>query len=410
MESIGARLARAAASGPAMVHQTCEEIAAELVTAGLEPPLRIPTADFTTDRALLCADRYWRRRLLREPSVEVAARAARWLVDHADSEIRPSIIETWALGYAFITRDTVDSREDLVHASGRIIETYRGSAEVCFFATLYHAGKLRANFWFAELEEFLESSLLAVASGRYREEPLFTALSAFAALGNHKRNDAEHGLALLDTAWDTTPRTRAVADICVHALDAAKPFPDQASRLRAYAETAVAQFPDDHLFWYRLACGRRRCGDLGDARAAIDTALRLLPATGTRVSHTHLQERYLLERTSIDSLRAPTERAARQQRAYTEAATPEQADIQTIIQQQLRELMHVVVPAGVASVVVMTALAVTTNLIVTAHDSWSLGDRLAAEAILLAALLLASVLIIAGARRRLRSAGHTDHL
>ncbi|WP_261557058.1 hypothetical protein [Frankia tisae] len=296
--SIHARLGQAASADSRELDRVCEDVAAELIDADVEPPFQIPSADFVTDAWLICADRYWRRRFLREPTVEVAARCARWLYDHTEPPIRPGIIEKWSLGYAFITKDTVESRHDLTLATGRIVETTQGSADLCSFAALYHAGKLRANFWFDELRQFLESSLLAVAAGHHRDDPLFTGLRAFAAFGS-RTITTSHALDLLDTAWDATGRTRAVVDVCLGALAAAPPFPDQGEQLRRRATAAVAEFPDDHLFRFRLACGQRLCGDYTAALATIDAALRLLPAIGTRISHQLLQEQYLRERDII---------------------------------------------------------------------------------------------------------------
>ncbi|WP_250285191.1 hypothetical protein [Frankia sp. CiP1_Cm_nod2] len=296
--SINTRLGRVASADSRELDRVCEEVAAELIDADVEPPFRVPSADFATDPWLICADRYWRRRLLHQPTVEVAARCARWLHDHTDPPVRPDIIEKWSLGYAFITKDTVESRHDLTLATGRIVETFQGSTDICYFATLYHAGKLRANFWFDELHQFLESSLLAVAAGQHRDDPLFTGLRAFAAFGS-RTITTSHALELLDTAWSAAPRSRAVVDVCLNALWAAPPFPGQGEQLRRHAAEAVAEYPDDHLFRFRLASGQRMCGDYTDALATIDTALRLLPAIGARISHELLQGQYLRERATI---------------------------------------------------------------------------------------------------------------
>ncbi|WP_256804756.1 tetratricopeptide repeat protein [Frankia sp. ACN10a] len=288
--------------------QVCEAVASEYIDAGVEPPFRVPSADFATDPWLVCADRYWRRRFLQQPTVDVAARCARWLIDHADPEIRPSIIAKWALGYAFITRDTVEVGSELALATGRI--AHESDSEICYFAALYHAGKLRADFWFDELARFLDSSLLVLSASHFQDSPLFVALRAFAAFGRRAVDDSPiQALELLDVAWNTAPRSAEVVDICLHALDVGPPFAGQGEHLRRRAIAAIDENPDRHLAWYRLARGHRMCGDYDDALTAIETALRCLPAIGARTSHEHLQERYVRERDFIAMMKGIAPRA-----------------------------------------------------------------------------------------------------
>ncbi|MCK9921021.1 hypothetical protein MXD61_03715 [Frankia sp. AgPm24] len=396
--SINSRLSRAASAADSReLDGVCETVAAELVDAGVEPPFRIPSADFTVDPWLICADRYWRRRLLAEPTIETAARCARWLYDHTDPDdpagpqpraIRPAVIEKWTLGYAFITRDSVESRQDLSLATGRIVEQYQGSVDIAAFATLYHAGKLRANFAFDELRLFLDSSLLAVAAGQHRDDPLFTALRAFAALGSSTITIG-HGLDLLDAAWTAPGRTRAVVDVCLNALWAAKRFPERGEWLRRQATEAVAAYPDDHLFHFRLARGHRLCGDYAAALSTIETALRLLPAIGSRISHNTLQEQYLREQESIEEglLRAAetSEQRARWQR-------------QAAADRDLRRTLSRSSIQAVELVTVFTAAIAFTvgSFPITLSGDLSLGARALLMGILGIGLLLFAVTIVAG--------------
>ncbi|WP_256789041.1 hypothetical protein [Frankia sp. AvcI1] len=384
--SINARLGQAASADSRALDRVCEDLAAELIDANLEPPFHIPSADFATDAWLICADRYWRRRFLREPTVEVAARCARWLHEHTEPPARRDIIERWSLGYAFITRDSVESRHDLTLATGRIVETTQGSADICFFVTLFHAGKLRANFWFDELAWFLESSLLAVAAGEHREDPLFTALRAYAALGS-RSIPTSTALDLLERAW-SAPRSRAVVDVCLNALAAAPPFPDRGGQLHRRAADAVAAFPGDHVFWFRLACGQRLCGDYADALASIDTALRLLPAIGTRISHDLLQEQYLRERAGIQ-----------QRQELAASIAPQQARAQRLAVRSLELL----VVFAVAIVFVVGALRVTLTGTLSFRDRALLLTVLDAGLLLFAFLLLAGIWTL-GRREKPRSA------
>ncbi|THJ24985.1 hypothetical protein, partial [Candidatus Frankia alpina] len=291
IDSIVGRLVQVTAADSRELDRVCEAVASALVDDGVEPPFQIRSADFTADPWLVCADRYWRLRLLAEPTVSVAARCARWLEEHsgqAGPAERRTITETWALGYAFIARDTVESREELTDVVEPIREQVGGSPTVFSFAALYHAGKLRANFWFDELRWFLESSPLTLAAAGQGGDPLFVALRAFAACGSRTVTIGE-ATNLLTQAWTAQPRSRHVVDVCLHALWAS-PHRDHVEQLRRWAEEAVTEYPHDHTFHFRLAAGRRRCGHHRDALDAIDGALRLLPATGSRISHGLLQE------------------------------------------------------------------------------------------------------------------------
>jgi hypothetical protein len=392
--SINTRLGQAASADSRELDRVCEGVAAELIDADIEPPFRIPTADFVTDPWLICADRYWRLRFLHEPTVEVAARCARWLHDHTDAPVRPDIIEKWSLGYAFITKDTVESRHDLTLATGRIVDTFRGSADICYFATLYHAGKLRANFWFAELHQFLESSLLAVAAGQHRDDPLFTGLRAFAALGSPAITTS-HALDLLGTAWSTVPRSRAVVDVCLNALSAAPPFAGQGEQLRQRATDAVAEYPDDHLFRFRLASGQRMCGDYTDALTTIDVALRLLPAIGARISHELLQQQYLREREAIQEGLDRAAWASDQQTRWRDQAGANQ-QLRRTLQTSAIRAMELVTVFTAAIAFAVGSLQITLTGALTFRDRALLLTILGAGLLLFALLIIAGTWIIAG--------------
>ncbi|GAB3579748.1 hypothetical protein GCM10027445_48900 [Amycolatopsis endophytica] len=65
------------------------------------------------------------------------------------------------------------------------------------------------------------------------------------------------------------------------------------------AEEAAAAFPDNHIFRFRLAAGRRLRHRYGQALDGIDAAPRLLPATGKDAGNDELRR----------SLRTSTARA-----------------------------------------------------------------------------------------------------
>jgi hypothetical protein len=326
--SITERLGRLAAAASRELDQECEEVARALWEAGTEPPLRLESADFEGDPFLICADRYWRLRFLERPSVRTAAACARWLAAHLgepNAAYRTAIEQKWALGYAFITRDSEESAGELAEASAELVGA--GADDVARFATVYHAGKLRANFRFDALHAFLESSLLALAAGRHRQDALFTALRAFAAFGS-RRLTAEHAADLLDHSWYSPQRTVHTVDLCLNALSAAVGFDGQGPLLRDRAREALDQWPENHLFAFRFATGLRMCGEYDAALEAVDLALALLPATGSRISHKLLQEQYLSRREMIveNRLRAAQDTAhqarwARQDAAYARVET-----------------------------------------------------------------------------------------
>ncbi|MFI5805733.1 hypothetical protein [Streptomyces sp. NPDC051561] len=293
-----ARLDSISATDSRELDRVCEEVATALYEGGGEPPFTVESADFAADAHLICADRYWRLRFLERPDIRTAADCSRWLNVHVTREHRTEVLEKWSLGYAFITKDTVESTAELSRAVEEIVGQENSSGDVAYFATLYHAGKLRSNFWFDELHQFLDSSLLTLAAGVHRRSALFTALRSFAAFGS-RAITAEHATGLLDQAWNSPERTRHVVDICLNGINVAAPFEGHGELLRDRAAEAVRDHPFDHIFHFRLAAGQHLVRDEDAALVSITTALRHLPALGSRGSHKLLQEQYLAKRDAI---------------------------------------------------------------------------------------------------------------
>ncbi|NED15820.1 hypothetical protein [Streptomyces sp. SID9124] len=180
--------------------------------------LRRGVSDFAADPYLICVDRYWRLRLLERPSIRTAAACSLWISAHVSRGARVEVLEKWALGYAFITKDSVESAVGLAQGTEEIVSGDTSAGDVAYFASLYHAGKLRSGFLFEELHRFLDTSLLALAAGTHRQSALFTALRPFAAFGSPAVT-AEHAVGLLDQAWHSADRTRhVVAWGAAHAL------------------------------------------------------------------------------------------------------------------------------------------------------------------------------------------------
>jgi hypothetical protein len=386
--TISAELHRAAASDSRELDRICEQVAAALIDDGIEPPFQVSSADFDTDPFLICADRYWYRRFLALPSVRTAAECASWLNDQVAGEHRAVIEQKWTLGYAFVTKDTVESRTELAEATEDIVSRDQSSGHIAFFAALYHAGKLRSNFNFDELRQFLESSLLALAAGARREEPIFIALQAFAAFGS-RAITAEHAISLLERAWTSADRTRHVVDVCVNGLSSAAPFDTQGELLRQHAQEAITAYPNDHIFHFRLATGQHMCGDHDGALDNIDIALRLLPAIGNRGSHKLLQEQYLAKRDAIQEGRLRAVWAAQQQQRWDrqEAAN---ADIQQTVQSSAIRAVELVAIFTAAIAFAVGSLQVTLN------GSLTLSDRIWLVATLGAGLAIFALLIIGG--------------
>ncbi|RZQ65780.1 hypothetical protein [Amycolatopsis suaedae] len=391
-------LRHAAATGSRELDRICETAAKDLIAAGVEPPFRVESADFATDPFLICADRYWRLRFLDRPTVDTAVRCRQWMTRHVDPGHHDAVEQKWALGYAFVTRDSVESAGELTEAVAAILSEHRGDAGIAYFATLYHAGKLRANFVFDDLRTFLDSSPLALACDQHREDPLFVALEAFAAFGSRVVR-AEHARTLLDRAWDSPGRGYAVIDLCLHALAACPPFDGQPELLRSRAEQAVAAHPTSAIFRFRLAAGQRMCQDFDAALDSIDTALRLLPAIGSRSSHNEFQQQFLVERATIQQGQQLATWTAEQKRQWTRQQ--ESTD-------DLRRTLQTSTVRAIELVTVFTAAIAFAvgSLQVTLAGTLSVGDRVLIIATFGTGLLLFALLVIGGTwlitRRRRR--------
>lgn len=379
---------RSAAADSRRLDARCEEIAALLLREGATPPFELGSADFAADPLLICADRYWRLRFLDHPTVSTAAECARWLFDHAHGEHRVDIEQKWSPGYAFITKDNVESKTDLVEATGRILDRYQGSEDICYFAAIYHAAKLRANFWFDELNQFLDSSLLAVAAGAHRQDPLFVALQSFAAFGS-RAITTERARQLLDEAWSSPSRSRQVTDVCLNALSAAAPFDGHGELLRERAQEAVHNYPTDDIFRFRLATGQRMCEQYTTALDNIDAALRYLPAIGSRGSHKMLQEQYLHERSMIqEGLQRAAWTTQQQQRWERQAVAND--EIQRTVQNSTIRAIELVTIFTAAIAFAVGSLQVTLS------GTLRLGDRIWLLATLGTGLVVFALMIIGG--------------
>ncbi|MBU7598931.1 hypothetical protein JGS22_015250 [Streptomyces sp. P38-E01] len=279
---------------PSAAEIACEEIAKEFIESGHEPDLTLHTADYQESHALVCADRYWRMRIEKAPTCHTARLCAQWLHTHADN-LSPAqvatIEEKWSLGYGFISSATVETPEETCCAPS---EGYFSPREH-FFAVLYHAGKLRANYNFPALSAHLERYRSGRTKDEYCDRPIIFALLAFAALGQD--SDPYPGLAILRTAWENRT-THTTADVCLNALGAARPFPEQGHLLRAYAKEAVTKLSDDTAYYW-LASGGFFTHDYAGALDAINKSLALLPARGSRGSHALMREQRLLLRQRI---------------------------------------------------------------------------------------------------------------
>lgn len=231
----------------------CDEVAAELLAAGAPPSFEVNSADLRLDPYFMCADRYWRQRFLERPTAHTALECARWMSDYVQDESWGAVAEQWGLGNGFLNRGSVESVDQIAEAVG---EAGAGpeAERVAFFVTLFHAGKLRANFCFDELHAFLASSPLSLTATSLREEPVVLALRSFAAFGSRALTVA-YAAESLEQAWSSPKRTRHTVDICLNGLAFATPFEEQGQLLRRHAEEAVETYPGDHMFLARPATG-----------------------------------------------------------------------------------------------------------------------------------------------------------
>jgi hypothetical protein len=373
-----------AGSDSRQLDRICIQVAAALVEDGVEPDFDVASADFEKNPFLICADRFWQRRLIDNPSISTAAACARWMDKHVAELARPEIEQRWALGNAFVTRDSVESRTEVADATAKILADRALPESAAYFAAMYHAGKLRANRMFDELRSFLESSPLAAAAGSLRNDAAFVAMLAFASFGSRAMSNA-YAAELLEQAWNASGRTRQVTDVCLAAIAEAVPFDAQGEMLVEHSAQAVAAYPTDHLFWYRLASGLHLCQRPDEALRAIDDALRLLPAIGARISHQVLQQQYLTKREAILEGRLRSLWAAEQQRRWDEQEEANTA-IREIARSSAVRAVELVAIFTAAIAFAVGSLQVTLNGTLALHDRiWlliTLGAGLAVFALL----------------------------
>ncbi|MFD3703931.1 hypothetical protein ACFWUP_12335 [Nocardia sp. NPDC058658] len=377
-----------AAANSRELERRCDRIASSYVREQVEPQFDVNSADFERDPFLICADRYWNHRFRDEPTLVTAVACAAWLAEHVAAAVHEPIREKWALGYAFITRDSVESAGEIADATGDIVAADDSSCNKAYFATLYHAGKLRADLYFDELALFLDASPLAMAAGPHRDSVLFRALRAFAAFGS-RRATAEYARELFDKVWTDPERTYAAVDVALNGLALSVEFDGLGVLLRDRATEAVALYPDSHILHYRLAAGRLMCGEHDDALVSIDTALRLLPAIGWRVSHELLQGQYLARREAIEVARVQARRAAAE-REDAERIKDEIAKLAETVRGSVVKVIE-----GVSIFAAIIAFAVG-SLNISLNGNLSLGGRLWIIASFGGGLLLFALLVVGG--------------
>ncbi|MFG3155901.1 hypothetical protein ACGF7W_28110 [Streptomyces sp. NPDC048219] len=381
-----ARLDEARTADARTRYRICDETAGEFLAAGTAPSFEVSSADLRLDPYFMCADRYWRRRFLDRPTARTAFECARWMSGHVRDECWGAVAEQWALGNGFLNRGSVESTdpfEEMVREAGAGTDTER----LAFFLALFHAGKLRANFCFDELHAFLGHSPSAVAAGSLRAEPVFVALQSFAAFGSRTLTVA-YASELLEQAWSATTRSRHTVDICLNGLAFAAPFEGQGELLRACAQEAVEEHPDDHMFHVRLATGLHMCGRHDAALESIDTALTLLAASSTAILGV-LQDQYLTKRDAIQEGRLRALRDAEQQRRW---------DGQAAANAQLERSLHTSSVRAVEVVAAFTAAIAFAvgSLQVTLTGTLPLSDRLWLLAAQGVGLAVFALLIVGG--------------
>ncbi|WP_411104970.1 hypothetical protein [Streptomyces sp. cmx-4-9] len=305
-EQIRVRLAAVMGADAAELGRIAEEAALRLHESGQEPDFEVRSADFATDPFFVCADRYWRRRFAGSPSSDTALACARWIAVHTAAGCRSTVREQWTLGNGFINRSHLETREQLDEAARHIAGTPE-AADLALTALLYHAGKLRANFAFDDLNALLTTSALATTAGSHRDDPVILALRSFAAFGSRALT-TEHARELLDRAWTSPHPSRHVVDVCLNGLAFSVPFDGQGELLRTLAQEAVDTYPDHHMFRFRLATAHHLCADHEQALTHVDAALAMLARHGA-FSRELLLEQYLVKRDAIQEARL---RAARE--------------------------------------------------------------------------------------------------
>lgn len=376
------------AANTRVLERDCEQIALRYLAQQVVPQFDVDSADFDRDPHLICADRYWFHRFQAEPTLHTAVECAGWLAEHVAAAVHEPIREKWALGYAFVTRDSVESAAEIADATGDIVAADDSGCNKAYFATLYHAGKLRADFFFDELARFLDASPLAMASGPHRESVLFTALRAFAAFGS-RQVTVEHARTLFDEVWNDPERTYAAVDVVLNGVDASPEFDGQGELLRDSAAEALLTYPKSHILHFRLATGQWLCREYQAAAISIETALRLLPATGRRVSHELLQGQYLARREAIKEGRVAAARAE----VERERADRTEREVARLADTMRGSVVRAVEVVAVFAAVIAFAVG---SLNVSLNGNLALADRLWIVAALGGGLAVFALLVVGG--------------
>ncbi len=284
------RIDRIDSDRPGLEHgHACEVIAREYVQHGVEPEFPVTSLASFNPR-LIVAERFWHLTLVENPRVSTAAACAAWIADHVDWHMRDELSARWGLRFGLACRDRVESLKEVTAAAAEIGAQRDGESRAAF-ASLFHAGRLRANWNFYDMYRFLDSELVRLA-GRHRESAIFIALRGFAALGS-RAFMYQQGCELLAQAWAAPDRGRSTVELVTNALCVGRPFPGQGKMLMRYANEAVGLYPAYHAMRYWLAFGYTMTGDHRAALEAIDTALELLPTAGWHTSHQLLREQYM---------------------------------------------------------------------------------------------------------------------
>lgn len=358
-------LAESTQVGSRTLDRACARYAQWYIENNCEPQFAVTTADFDADPYLICVDRYWNLRITAEPTIHTAVNCAAWLNDHVAADVRPPIWEKLALGYAFVTRKDIETVEELDAATDSVVTGHDADHSRAYFAALYHAGKLKASGQWKELEQFLGFSKLAKAAGPHQNQPLYRALQVYAQFGIPGSCD-DDTVGHFEKIWHRAGESRQTKDVLLAALADAPE--SQGELLRRWAADAVQDYPDDHMFRYRLATGQYLCGDYDGALGSSAKALRLLPAIGWRISHDLLLEQYLGQRQAILNARA----SALREQAHAERMSRLERELKEVVAETRRSNVHSMTSAGVF-VAILAVMLTTVQIIAT--GTMSVSDR-----------------------------------
>lgn len=160
--------------------------------------------------------------------------------------------------------------------------------------------------------------------------------------------------------------------------------------MRARAEDAVAAYPDDHTFRFRLATGQRRCARFAEAVDSLDAALRLLSAA--RLWDSPFRQQYLRDReVSLDLMRGYARTATRQQDAESRDEDIQQVRDRLQDPSMMIRLVGLVAALAVAITVFAAGVAET-------DPTASVRTRLGQEVALGASLLLLALMVTTATR------------